>query len=87
MSDDWRPIETAPRDGTIIEVMDPDCGTFAMLWNPSGWNELFSADRHAGIWEDPGGQFTWCEDRGFGPTYWRPLRAAWEAVINRQEPT
>src|SRR5436190_2034696 len=26
MNDDWRPIETAPRDGTIIEVMDPDCG-------------------------------------------------------------
>jgi len=30
---DWRTIETAPRDGTIIEVMDPDCGQFLMRWN------------------------------------------------------
>lgn len=70
MADDYRPIDTAPRDGTEIEVMDPDCGSFIMRWNPAGENAFVS--KSPGIWECPGGNFTWCEDDGFGPRYWRP---------------
>lgn len=29
----WRPIDTAPRDGTEIWVMHPDAGAFIMRWN------------------------------------------------------
>lgn len=70
MSDDYRPIETAPRDGTVIEVFAEDAGAFLMRWNPSGENCLVS--KSPGIWECPGGNFTWCEDDGFGPEWWRP---------------
>jgi len=73
MADDWRPIETAPRDGTTIEVFDEDCGRFIMRWNPSGFNEIASLQQ--GIWECPGNNFTWSEDRGAGPSYWRPLQS------------
>jgi hypothetical protein len=61
---DWRSIETAPRDGTIIEVMDPDCGTFQMRWNPAGHNPIFQREYGNGIWECPGNNFTWSEDEG-----------------------
>jgi len=71
MGDDWRPIETAPRDGTEIEVTDQETFWGVMRWNVAGFNPLVSKDY--GIWECPGGNFTWCEDDGFGPTHWRPL--------------
>jgi hypothetical protein len=72
MMDDWRSIETAPRDGTVIEVMDPDCGRFQMRWNPAGHNPIFQREYGNGIWECPGNNFTWSEDEGAGPRYWRP---------------
>lgn len=68
--DDWRLIDTAPRDGTMIEVMAEDAGQFYMCWNPAGENALVSTG--VGIWEAEDGTFTWCEDHGFGPTHWRP---------------
>jgi hypothetical protein len=74
---DWRSIETAPRDGTIIEVMDPDCGRFAMRWNAAGHNEIFQKEYGNGIWECPGNNFTWSEDEGAGPRYWRPIDPKW----------
>lgn len=77
---DWRPIATAPRDGTIIEVFDEDCGRFEMRWTPSGFNEIVSL--HQGIWECPSNNFTWSEDRGFGPKWWRPLPAARDMEAN-----
>lgn len=73
MAYDYRPIETAPRDGTVIEVMTEETGGFAMFWNPEGFNPLVS--RSCGIWECPGGTLTWSEDGGYGPEYWRPCRA------------
>lgn len=69
--DDWRDIGTAPRDGTIIRVMaDEQC--FNMLWNPQGSNTFFQPDP-VGIWEAPDGSMTWSEEKGFGPTHWKPL--------------
>ncbi len=72
--EEWHDISTAPRDGTLIEVMDPEAGAFPMRWNPDGFNPLVSMRR--GIWEAPGDspQFTWSEDQGFGPTKWRPYK-------------
>lgn len=72
---EWRQIETAPRDGTIVEVMDPECGTFTMRWNPAGHNPICQHEYGNGLWECPGNNFTWSEDKGFGPRYWRPLTA------------
>ena len=70
MAGDFRPIDSAPRDGTLIEIMDEDVGSFLMRWNPAGRNALVS--KQAGIWEAHDGSMTWCEDDGFGPTWWRP---------------
>lgn len=68
----WEDISTAPRDGTIIEVMEPDTGAFVMRWNPDGFNMLTS--KRPGVWESPNDGPTWTEDNGLGPTNWRPYR-------------
>lgn len=65
----WQLIETAPRDGTVIEVAADACGSFPMRWNPKGFNPL--ASRKPGLWEIPDGSMTWTEDDGAGPTHWR----------------
>jgi hypothetical protein len=72
--DEWRDMATAPRDGTLIEVMDLDVGSFVMRWNPDGFNPLVS--KRSGIWEVAGQspEFTWTEDNGLGPTNWRPYK-------------
>lgn len=67
----WQPIDTAPRDGTIILVMDPDAGIFAMRYSPLARNPLFQRGR--GLWCDPDNAFTWSEQDGFGPSKWMPL--------------
>lgn len=69
MNDDWQPIETAPRNGKIIEVMSEDAGQFTVKWNSTGYNWIVS-DK-LGIWESPEGTFTWSDKAGFGPTHWR----------------
>jgi hypothetical protein len=66
------PIETAPRDGTIIKVGDSDGHVAEMRWNPEGVNPLVS--RCPGIWETPCRSVTWCEDDGYGPEWWAPIR-------------
>lgn len=71
MTDDWRSIDTAPRDGTPIEVRCDEEGPFEMYWDRAGFNPLVSSEY--GIWMSAGRHFTWCEDSGFGPTHWRPL--------------
>ncbi len=58
--DEWLPIETAPRDGTYVE-----------LWSP-GWSRplrgFFDADHGAeGMWRGE------TEDVMVGPTHWKPL--------------
>jgi hypothetical protein len=70
----WRPINTAPRDGTFVEVMadDEPRSIYVMRWNPAGYNGLVQPEP-TGIWESEGNNFTWSESRGFGPTHWRRL--------------
>lgn len=70
---DWRSIDSAPRDGTIIRVMAEE-EWFEMRWNPQGSNEHFQPDP-VGIWETPDASMTWSEDRGYGPTHWAPVEA------------
>ncbi len=60
----WQPIETAPRDGTWILVIDPNS---PMCWAPYGFSCWTS---------DYTGKEYWCEedtsDEIF-PTHWQPL--------------
>lgn len=55
----WRPIETAPKDGTMLLVCEPGCG-YALCYYK--WRERGCE----GLWADPGGGY-------MHPTHWRPL--------------
>lgn len=68
----WQPINTAPRDGTIVELWAKDAGgPYPMAWDAQGFNPLVSSRR--GIWVLLGGGLTWCdEDAGGAPTHWQP---------------
>lgn len=67
---DLRPIETVPRDGSVVIVFAEDVGSFAMRWNAAGFNPLVSVN--PGLWESEDRSFTWIEEFGHGPTHWRP---------------
>lgn len=64
-----RPIVTASRDGTLIWVGADDSGEFVMRYDPEGENVIAQAGK--GLWVASDGSFTWSEERGFGPDYWR----------------
>ena len=59
--DEWRPIETAPRDGTVIIAYGGDLGyenpTVASVAWDDGW--------HLDQWETP--------ENSANPTHWMPL--------------
>jgi len=74
---EWQPIETAPKDGRIIELtaLEDDGSTFEihpMQWMHIQQNALFPGV--TGMWTAPGGEYTWngTPDNG-GPTHWREL--------------
>lgn len=70
MAVDFRPIESAPRDGTLIILRADDAPDMVMRWNASGRNALVQPG--PGIWETETGDVTWSEYRaGSGPTHWR----------------
>jgi hypothetical protein len=77
---DWQPIETAPRDGTLVCVgwkgpRDTEMQEwFTMQWGHIQKNDLF-APGQIGMWVMPDGSLTWTESTGGGPTHWRPLLA------------
>lgn len=72
---DWQPMDTAPRDGSIIELtaIEADGTLFEihpMQWAHIQMNGLFPGK--VGMWTAPGGEYTWNDDgRGGGPTHWR----------------
>mgnify|MGYP001589897266 CR=1 FL=1 len=68
--EDWKTIESAPRDGRAIRVTDFESGEYVMCYNAAGANPLFQ--KGIGIWESPDRSFTWSEERGYGPTHWKP---------------
>lgn len=73
---DWHSIETAPRDGSVIQVaaFDDDgepIQIFPVQWGHIQRNELF-APGMVGMWVVPDGSMTWREGDG-GPTHWRTL--------------
>lgn len=70
ISDDFRPIGTAPKDGTLIIVAHEDCGAFPMRWKAEGYNPPFSV--REGLWEAWDGSFTWVDHDDLGPSHWKP---------------
>lgn len=78
---DWQPIETAPRDGTPVQLTWMEKGRpqeiWILCWNQFATNHL--VQDHKGIWalhDRRTGELvlTWCEDDPDGaPTHWHPL--------------
>jgi len=72
----WQPIETAPKDGTVIRLAWFDGETlgewFTMQWGHVQQNGLFPGA--VGMWVAPDGSMTWNEHPtlGGGPTHWQP---------------
>lgn len=75
----WRPLDTAPKDGTVVQLtaLEPNGEPFEiwpMQWGHIQTNGLFPGK--VGMWMTPDGSITWngTEDEG-GPTHWHPLAA------------
>ena len=72
---DWRPIETAPRDGSIIDLTWMEDGAPAEIWrmryDPEMRNGMIPGAQ--GFWVTPGREMTWHEGDDGGPTHWRPV--------------
>ena len=68
---EWKPIETAPKDGRVILVSHEEVGAFPMAWNRSATNHLF-APGEVGMWEMVDQSMTWRADED-GPSRWMPL--------------
>lgn len=71
----WQPIETAPRDGTVVHLTWMDDGEPQEVW-PMQWghiqrNGLFPGV--TGMWVATDGSVTWKESVDAGPTHWRPI--------------
>lgn len=69
--DGWQPIATAPRDGTRIDIWDPDCGGIRVA------DAYWSGGQKSGGWHAPNQDYDgmdglYAKD---GPTHWRPLPA------------
>jgi hypothetical protein len=67
---DWRPIETAPRDGTSVDLLDEENGEIVQ---GAYWGELEDADDD----EDPWGagwlrNGEYALEEGSRPSHWRP---------------
>ena len=76
MLEEWQPINTAPRDGTEVELIWMEDGQPQEVWTMR-W-QLFRGGK-AGVWamqSKLSGALlcTWSEaDPSEGPTHWRPL--------------
>lgn len=72
--DDWQSIDTAPKDGSVIELTWMEHGEPQEIW-PMQWGHI---QRNGilpgviGMWIVPDGSITWNDDgMGGGPTHWR----------------
>ena len=66
---EWQPIDTAPHDGTVIELLGENGKLDIGEW--CEWSEHFDKAAN-GIAEDVTGEFS--TEYGEGPhTHWRPL--------------
>ena len=64
----WLPIDSAPKDGTMVLLYAPAAGVFmapSIAPDLSGLSraERFSLYKHSGAWTNA----------GFNPTHWMPL--------------
>lgn len=72
----WMPIETAPKDNTVIRLYAQGGGFYDADFNPSGSVEGFWCDGEwCGAFWDPQ-QDTWFRRDGIVPTHWMPLPPA-----------
>jgi len=71
---DWQTMESAPKDGTLIELTWMEKGepqdTWPMRWMHIMKNGLFPGK--VGFWTTPCGSLTWNDENPAGaPTHWR----------------
>lgn len=73
---EWQPIETAPKDGTLILISFGEKGVRAVSWD-SPWDDPVTFEN--GIWcvdDDKHGPYPlrgYNEDGYNAPTHWMPL--------------
>lgn len=80
---EWKPIETAPRNGTEIELTWMVDGKPQEIW-PMAWNQFATnplVQSHKGIWamhdrRNGALLITWTESGDGGPTHWRSIAKA-----------
>lgn len=63
---EWRPIESAPKDGSDVLVVN-DRGIFVAQWNEDGPDNCLDE-----FWHVRDGKY-WHDLRGMKPTHWMPL--------------
>lgn len=82
---EWHPIETAPRDGTMVRLaFMGEKGleiTATMQWGHIQKNAYFGGGT-VGMWVSRIGDFTWADHFNDGPTHWMPFETIaedWDA--------
>lgn len=91
VGDGWRPIETAPKDGTEFIAFRPDQGVFIARW--AAMEEVVPRDQNGDPIEDYDDSFAdWWHDswgwleRELAPTHWQPKPAEPDAMIQAAPP-